>query len=61
MRIGSLVLLVIPIAKVFVYDVFKLEMSYRIVAFVGLGVLLLTCAYLYQRYSRIIKGVFTEK
>jgi hypothetical protein len=60
-RIGSLALLALPIVKVFVYDVFKLETSYRIGAFVGLGVLLLISAYLYQRYSKIIKGVFTEK
>ncbi len=60
-RIGALALLAIPIVKVFVYDVFKLETSYRIGAFVGLGLLLLVSAYLYQRYSRIIKGVFTEK
>jgi uncharacterized membrane protein len=60
-RIGCLALLVVPIVKVFVYDVFNLETSYRIGAFVGLGLLLLTSAYLYQRYSRIIKGVFTSK
>jgi uncharacterized membrane protein len=59
-RIGALGLLAIPIVKVFVYDVFQLELGYRIGAFVGLGVLLLTSAYLYQRYSRVIKGVFTE-
>jgi uncharacterized membrane protein len=60
-RIGALGLLAVPILKVFIYDVFKLETSYRIGAFVGLGVLLLISAYLYQRYSKIIKGVFTEK
>jgi uncharacterized membrane protein len=60
-RIGCLALLVIPIVKVFVYDVFTLETSYRIGAFVGLGLLLLISAYLYQRYSKIIKGVFTAK
>ncbi len=60
-RLGALAFLVIPIGKVFVYDVFQLETAYRIVAFVGLGVLLLVSAYLYQRYSRIIKGVFIEK
>jgi uncharacterized membrane protein len=60
-RLGALGLLVIPIVKVFVYDVFKLEMGYRIGAFVGLGILLLVSAYLYQRYSKIIKGVFVEK
>jgi uncharacterized membrane protein len=60
-RIGSLALLAVPIVKVFVYDVFNLETSYRIGAFVGLGILLLASAYLYQRYSKIIKGVFTNK
>ena len=60
-RLGALALLAVPIIKVFVYDVFKLEMGYRIGAFVGLGLLLLVSAYLYQRYSKIIKGVFIEK
>ncbi len=60
-RIGCMAFLAVPIVKVFVYDVFKLETSYRIGAFVGLGVLLLASAYLYQRYSKIIRGVFTEK
>jgi uncharacterized membrane protein len=60
-RLGSLGLLAVPIVKVFVYDVFQLDLGYRIGAFVGLGVLLLVSAYLYQRYSAAIKGVFTEK
>ena len=60
-RLGCLALLAVPILKVFVYDVFKLEMSYRIGAFVGLGVLLLVSAYLYQRYSNVIREAFTEK
>jgi len=60
-RLGALAFLVFPIIKVFVYDVFKLEMGYRIGAFVGLGLLLLVSAYLYQRYSKVIKGVFIEK
>ena len=60
-RLGALGLLAVPIVKVFVYDVFQLELGYRIGAFVGLGVLLLISAYLYQRYSKVIKGGFTEK
>ena len=60
-RLGALALLAVPIVKVFVYDVFQLDLGYRIGAFVGLGVLLLVSAYLYQRYSAAIKGVFTEK
>jgi uncharacterized membrane protein len=60
-RLGALVLLLIAIIKVFVFDVFKLELGYRIGAFVGLGILLLVSAYLYQRYRKVIRGVFTEK
>jgi uncharacterized membrane protein len=60
-RLGALALLVIAIGKVFVFDVFKLELGYRIGAFVGLGILLLVSAYLYQRYSKVIKGVFIKK
>jgi uncharacterized membrane protein len=60
-RLGALSLLVVAIGKVFVFDVFKLELGYRIGAFVGLGILLLVSAYLYQRYRKVIRGVFTEK
>jgi uncharacterized membrane protein len=60
-RLAALGLLVVPIIKVFVYDVFALEQVYRIVAFVGLGLLLLSSAYLYQRYSRAIRGFLTNK
>ena len=60
-RLGALALLAVSIVKVFAYDVFKLEMGYRIGAFVGLGILLLVSAYLYQRYSKVIKGVIIEK
>lgn len=60
-RLGALVLLLVAIGKVFAFDVFKLALGYRIGAFVGLGILLLVSAYLYQRYSKVIKGVFIEK
>ena len=60
-RIGALILFIVPILKVFVYDVFKLEMGYRIAAFVGLGTILLVGGYLYQRYGKIIRGFFIEK
>ncbi|HEX9975699.1 MAG TPA: DUF2339 domain-containing protein [Dehalococcoidales bacterium] len=55
-RLGALALLAVSIVKVFVYDVWVLERVYRIIAFVGLGVLLLVSAYLYQRYSQAIRG-----
>jgi uncharacterized membrane protein len=60
-RLGALALLIVAIGKVFVYDVFTLELGYRIIAFVGLGLLLLASAYLYQRYSKKIRGFLVEK
>lgn len=60
-RLAALGLLAATIIKVFVYDVFALEQVYRIIAFVGLGVLLLTGAYLYQRYSKAIRGFLSSK
>jgi uncharacterized membrane protein len=59
-RIGALGLLAVTIIKVFTFDVFQLETTYRIIAFVGLGVLLLLSAYLYQRFRKVIKGVLTD-
>ncbi len=60
-RVIGLTLLAVPIIKVFAYDVIALEQVYRIIAFVGLGVLLITSGYLYQRYSKSIKGFFIDK
>lgn len=60
-RLYALALLAIPIVKVFVYDVFTLKQLYRIIAFIGLGVLLLASAYLYQRYSQSIRGFIAKK
>ena len=59
-RLAGLALLTIPVAKVFVYDVFQLEQAYRVAAFIGLGVLLLIGGYLYQRFGRAIREFVTE-
>ena len=60
-RIGGLVLLVVPIVKVFVYDVFILETPYRVIVFIGLGILLLIGGYLYQRYRSVIREFILSK
>jgi len=60
-RLAALGLLAIPIVKVFVYDVFALETVYRIIAFMGLGILLVASGYLYQRYRNVIRGFVVEK
>ena len=59
-RIAALALLLIPIAKVFAYDVFILERVYRIVAFIGLGALLVLGGYVYQRFGKTLRGYLVE-
>jgi uncharacterized membrane protein len=49
MRAFGLGLLVLATAKVFVYDLASLSTSYRVLSFIGLGVLLLASSYVYQR------------
>jgi len=59
-RLAGLGLLAIPIVKLFVYDVFALETVYKMIAFVGLGLLLVASGYLYQRYRDVIMGFLNE-
>jgi uncharacterized membrane protein len=61
LRLGALALLLVSIIKVFVYDVWTLETVYRILALVGLGILLLVSGYLYQRYSKRIRGFLVNQ
>ena len=60
-RLGGLALLAIPVAKLFVWDTFKLEQGYSIVAYFSLGFILLAGGLLYQRYSEAIKGFLFEE
>jgi len=60
-RLAALALLAIPIAKVFLYDAFVLKGVFLIIAFTGLGVLLLASAFLYQRYNKSIKDFLAKK
>jgi len=60
-RLAGLGLLAIPIVKLFVYDVFALETVYKMIAFIGLGLLLVASGYLYQRYRDVIMGFLVEK
>ena len=48
LRGAGLALLGLVTAKVFVYDLASLDTAYRVLSFIGLGVLLLISAYLYQ-------------
>lgn len=55
-RLAGIGLLAVPVAKLFVFDVFLLEMAYRVVAFITLGCLLLGMGLVYQRYSLVVRG-----
>ena len=57
----GMALLAIPVAKLFVFDVFLLERGYRVAAFVTLGVLLLGTGLVYQRYSQAIRGFLFDR
>ena len=59
-RLAALALLLVPIAKVFAYDVFALERVYRIAAFIGLGLMLVLGGYVYQRFRTTIRGYLVE-
>ncbi len=48
-RIGALALLLVAVAKVFLFDLATLTSIYRVVSFIGLGLFLLTAAFVWQR------------
>jgi uncharacterized membrane protein len=52
-----LILLAISIAKVFLVDVSQLSQGYRIVSFLGLGVLLLAVSFVYQKDWLNLRGL----
>jgi uncharacterized membrane protein len=52
LRGAGLALLGLVTAKVFVYDLASLDAAYRVLSFIGLGVLLLISAYLYQHIGQ---------
>ena len=49
LRWQGLVLLLVSITKVFLFDMHYLSESYRVVSFLGLGLLLLLVSFVYQR------------
>jgi uncharacterized membrane protein len=49
LRLAALGLLLAAVAKVFMFDLATLTSLYRVVSFVGLGVLLLVAAFVWQR------------
>jgi uncharacterized membrane protein len=55
-RLAAIGLFAFTILKIFIYDLSFLQTLYRIFSFIGLGVILLSVSYLYQRYKHIILG-----
>ena len=56
-RLAGIGLLAAPVAKLFVFDVFLLDIEYRVAAFLTLGVLLLAMGLVYQRYNHAVRGL----
>lgn len=57
----SLGILGIAIFKIFVIDLSFLGQLYRIISFIGLGVIMLSSSYFYQKYSKQITALLTEE
>jgi uncharacterized membrane protein len=49
LRLGGLAVLLLAVGKVFLFDLATLDSMYRVASFVGLGMLLLVAAFLWQR------------
>ena len=60
-RIVSFVLFAVTILKIFIYDLSFLQTLYRIFSFIGLGIILLSVSYLFQRYKELIFGDGVEE
>jgi uncharacterized membrane protein len=60
-RIAGLVLLLIVVAKLYLYDVWLLDTLFRIVAFGVLGTMLLATSFLYSRLKRTVQSLLSEE
>lgn len=54
LRMLAMILFGFSILKIFIYDLSFLETLYRIFSFVGLGLILLTASYFYQKYKSLL-------
>ncbi len=54
MRITAIVLFGAAILKMFLYDLSFLDTLYRIISFIGLGLILLAASFAYQKYKKFI-------
>jgi uncharacterized membrane protein len=54
MRLAGLVLLLICVLKLFLFDLQNLDMPFRVLSFVVLGVILIGVSFFYSRYRERI-------
>jgi uncharacterized membrane protein len=59
-RYVALSILAITIFKIFVIDLSFLNQLYRIISFIGLGVIMLLSSYYYQKYSKQIRYLIAD-
>ena len=59
-RVLGLLLMALVVVKLYLSDVWQLGYLFKIVAFVGLGVLLLTVSYLYSRFRPAIEKLWKD-
>jgi uncharacterized membrane protein len=59
-RLLGLILMALVVVKLYLSDVWELGFLFRIVAFLGLGVLLLTMSYLYSHYRPMIEKLLKD-
>jgi uncharacterized membrane protein len=57
MRLMAIFLFGITIVKVFFVDLAELERVYRIISFIGLGIILLIVSFMYQKYKQEINSL----
>lgn len=56
LRLFALILFLITLLKLFLYDIWQLERIFKILAFVGLGVMLLAASFLYSKFKMMWTG-----
>jgi uncharacterized membrane protein len=56
-RLLAIILFGLTILKVFLLDLSELEKIYRIISFIGLGIILLTASFMYQKYRNQINNL----
>ena len=57
-RVLGLGLMALVVVKLYISDVWELGYLFKIVAFIGLGVLLISMSYLYSRFRPVIEKLW---